>query len=238
MIFGKLIKQNKISVSYRFIEKSKNALTLMTVATNWKLADSGCENQVNETGILEVSVDSMYSGNKHVLCIGNRLYTMKEILRDYVDLACIKGVEEFLCSKEKIKIRLDKLFREILEYKVEQFNEEHENKIELNTNFMLNECFQEIAHRDEELKSEIYDEFESGVFEEFNFSKYVRDYAKEENYKFEEIEHNKKRLEKLIDLYLWKQEWEGGLGMYKGELEKFITSECKDMTISGYPNGR
>lgn len=241
MIFGELKKQNKIPVAYRVVEDRKKELTLMVLATNWKLAYSGCENQVNETRIVEASIEAMYSGNEHVVYIKNKPYTMQEILREYIDLACIKGIEKFLLDCNNIKEILDKLFSRVLENGIEYFNENNETQIEVNYG-ALNKKFQELSFENEDLKIEIIDDFESEVFEYLNFNNYILDYAKYENYNYEEIKHNKNRVEKLIDLYIWKQEWEGVIvgtkELYKGEFEKFIKAECKDMTITGNTNGR
>lgn len=243
MIFGKLIKQNKIAVSYRLTEKIKNYIGLMTTSVNWKLKYSGCENQVTDTTMIESSISSVCSGNQYILQIGSRLYTIKDIFKEYIDEIGIKRLEEFLGCKEKINENLESLFAEVLLSKLEYFNEMYGTNLSVIEESNICECFQEIDGQDEDLKKEIMNEFESKLYEQLEFNESIVEYAREENYKFEQLEFNNNRLGKLIDLYLYKQEYKGILlgnrkEKYKGEFEKFITSECKDMTIVGYSNGR
>lgn len=249
MFFALSQKQGKIPVAYRIALNKKNELTLMVLATNWVLEYLGIDNTINETKVVELSIGSMYSGNQHVVCVGNKVYTMKEILRKYIDLACIKYIDEFLYGEKNIKIKLDELFREQLEYGIEALDGEDEIEIDKSelqnqlNNGELHKVFQEINYINEDVKSEIIGEFESKVFEYLKFNKYVLEYTKFESYKFEEVKYNKERLEKLIDLYLYNQEYKGvvlgnGKIVYREEFEKFITSGCKDMNITGYSNGR
>ena len=249
------IKQDKVNrepTSLRLIPKSKRIVEGFMLGINYILQSKGSSKTINFSQSLETLLLAHNSKSNTVLLINDYVYTYKDVMDIYIDEKCIKDLELFFENEYKIKEYLDEDFKYCLRFAIEsiqediEFNEDIEVSNSDLDNALSYEAEGNLAGVYREIETicddtggreyfDIKDNMKEHILDAFGITDGIIDYSISYRYKNDIVKYNIERLEKLVDIYLFKKETENtylkGKHIYKNQLETFIESKCKDLNI-------
>lgn len=249
MILVKLDKSVKDQITARITKKARGICEGLVSGINFKLEEVGSDTRISFAQGLETLILSNLSTNNGVITIDENIYTYNDIMKNYIDKKCISEVNVFLSDNLCINKYIDEVFKDSLRIALssieEDINLEDTTEYDIDNNYTY--VYRQIEKICEDTGSHEYDEIkdymEDIIMDKFGLTRGVMEYCKFHKYREDIVDYNKKRLEKLVELYLIKNEKEDtyklnilkqdmrGEHLYKQEYERFLESNCKDLSI-------
>lgn len=121
LVIQKQPTTQKVPVSAKLKPENKSFIVLTQEAINDLLPES-YPTTINFTETLEFIIEQFSQRNPYILQINEKSYTVEQVIEKFLDKYGIKHVTEFLSNTNKVIEKLDKLFYEILEAKIDSLN--------------------------------------------------------------------------------------------------------------------